>query len=121
MQGTLLGGRYLLGETIGRGGMGTVFRATDQRTGGAVAVKLLHTDGIDDPQQAALLEREARLAAMITSPRVVRVIDLDVHEGMPFLVMEYITGDTLSDVLLQRGRLPAEEALSICREVSRAL
>jgi hypothetical protein len=121
MQGTLLAGRYLLAEPIGRGGMGTVYRATDQRTGGTVAVKLLHDEALEDPANAESLRREARLAAAIASPRVVRVIDVDEQDGLPFLVLEYVAGETLQDLLRREGRLPPHEALALCLEVSRAL
>src|SRR5512134_1151111 len=77
MQGTILANRYFLAEEIGSGGMGTVYRAVDLRTGGTVAVKLLHAQLARDPAYTARLRREARLAAALTSPRVVRVTDLD--------------------------------------------
>gem|GEM_PF-2110500 len=119
--GALLCGRYLLAESIGQGGMGTLYRATDQRTGGSVAVKLLHIDDADDPGIGRALRREARAAAAITSPLVVKVIDLDVHDGRPFLVLEYVPGETLQEMLRRRGRLPVVEALAIAADVARAL
>jgi predicted ATPase/class 3 adenylate cyclase len=121
MQETLLADRYLLVEEIGRGGMGAVHRAIDRRTGGPVAVKLLHPVLAADPQYAARLRREAAVAAALTSPRVVRVTDLGEHEGRPFLVMEYVPGPTLREHLDARGRLPVAEALAVALEVARAL
>jgi serine/threonine-protein kinase len=121
MQGTVLAGRYRLAEAIGRGGTGTVYRATDERTGGTVAVKLLDDDTFNDPTTADLLRREARLAAAIASPRVVRMIDIDLHDGWPFLVMEYVAGETLQEFLRRGGALPVREALTLALEVARAL
>jgi len=121
MRGTLLANRYLLAEALGVGGMGTVYRATDLRTGGAVAVKLLHPFLTQNPEYVARLRREAQVAAALTSPRVVRVIDLGDHEGAPFIVMEYVAGETLARLLEQRGPLPPAEALRVCQEIARAL
>src|SRR5215207_9582718 len=106
MNGTILANRYLLDAQIGAGGMGAVYRATDLRTGGAVAVKFLHAVFAGSGEFAERLQREAQLAASLTSPRVVRVIDLDTHGGAPFLVMVYVAGPTLQDVLDEAGRLP---------------
>src|SRR5215208_1532083 len=121
MNGTILANRYLLDAQIGAGGMGAVYRATDLRTGGAVAVKFLHAVFAGSGEFAERLQREAQLAASLTSPRVVRVIDLDTHGGAPFLVMEYVAGPTLHDLLDETGRLPPAEAVRIALEVARAL
>ncbi|MFN8557231.1 MAG: serine/threonine-protein kinase [Dehalococcoidia bacterium] len=121
MQGALLANRYLLGAAIGAGGMGVVYRATDLRTGGVVAVKVVHPAIAHLPEYLRRLRREAELAAALTSPRVVRVTDLDQHEGTPFLVMEYVPGPTLAEVLAEQGRLPLDQALFLCLEVARAL
>src|SRR5205085_6662264 len=76
-------GRYQLEEVLGQGGMGVVYRATDRRTGGSVAVKVISGSLAADPEYLERLRREARITASLTSPRVVRVIDLDEHEGSP--------------------------------------
>jgi serine/threonine-protein kinase len=121
MNGTILGNRYLLINVIGAGGMGTVYRATDLRTGGPVAVKLLHPALTQGRAYVQRLRREAELAASLTSPRVVRVIDVETESGTPYLVMEYVPGPTLGDLVRESGRLPPEEALRIAIEVARAL
>src|SRR5262249_25012337 len=121
MQGLLLADRYLLGEPLGSGGAGHVYRATDLRTGGPVAVKLLHPLLARDRPSRERLRREAHIAARLTSPRIVRVIDLVEGGDTPFLVLEYVAGETLEDVLRRRGRLPVEEALRIALEVAQAL
>jgi len=101
--------------------MGSVYRATDLRTQGTVAVKLAHPHLANEPSFRERLRREARIAASLSSPRVVRVIDFDEHEGVPFLVMEYVAGETLQQILTRQGRLPLSAALSIATEVARAL
>jgi serine/threonine protein kinase len=119
--GKILSNRYLLAEEIGTGGMGSVFRATDLRTGGPVAVKIPHTMLARNPEYLERLRREAQIAASLYSPRVVRVMDLDIDDGIPFLVMEYVPGTTLGDELHDRARLPGPEALTIALEIARAL
>jgi serine/threonine-protein kinase len=121
MKGTILANRYLLAEAIGAGGMGAVYRATDLRTGGPVAVKLLHPALAQGPAYVQRLRREAELAASLTSPRVVRVIDVDTDASMPFLVMEFVPGPTLGELVRESGRLTPDEALRIAIEVARAL
>jgi non-specific serine/threonine protein kinase len=118
---SILADRYLLGPVLSSGGTGTVYRATDLRTGGPVAVKLPHPTLVGDPVHRERLRREALLAASLTSPRVVRVLDLGEHAGTPFLVLEYVNGETLQDRLHRLGQLPPREALSITLEVARAL
>lgn len=121
MEGTILSNRYLVAEEIGTGGMGSVYRATDLRTGGTVAVKLPHAFLLRNADYVERLRREAQIAASINSVRVVRVMDLDVHEGTPFLVMEYVPGETLTDMLKARGRFDLPETLTLGLEVARAL
>jgi serine/threonine protein kinase len=122
MRGTLLGDRYLLAEELGSGGMGTVYRALDQRTGGQVAVKIPHAWlVIRDPTFTTRLRREAEIAASLNSSRVVRVFDFDFWDDRPYLVMEYVPGQTLAEVLDERGVLGWQEAARIALEVARAL
>ena len=119
--GTIFADRYRLGEVIGRGGMGAVYRATDLRTGGPVAIKALHPAFARDPVYRERLRREAQAAAVLTSPRVVRVVDLDAAAEPPFLVLEYVAGETLQERLRREGRLDPGEAVAIVLEVARAL
>ena len=103
-----LGGRFQLQRVLGRGGMATVWAATDLRLGRTVAVKVLRDDL--PAEHAHRIEREARAAARILDPRVVTVLDLEHDEdGTPFLVMEALEGATLCDEL-RNGALPPERA-----------
>src|SRR5918911_4714091 len=118
-EGALLCRRYLLGREVGAGGMGIVYQAVDLRTGGQVAVKVLHALYARNPQYVTRLRHEAQIAASIRSPRAVRVIDLDVDEGSPFLVMEFVEGETLAERIEREGALEPREALRICIEIAR--
>jgi non-specific serine/threonine protein kinase len=101
--------------------MGAVYRATDLRTGGPVAVKALHPALARDPVARERLRREAQAAAVLTSPRVVRVVDLACAGEAPFLVLEYVAGETLQARWRREGRLAPGPALAVVREVARAL
>jgi serine/threonine-protein kinase len=102
--GALIGGRYRLEQSIGSGGMGEVFRADDVLLGRSVAIKLVHA--VEARRQAEVNEsflQEARIAAAITHPNVVRMLDFGVHEqSTPYMVMELLSGETLAHVL-ERG------------------
>lgn len=119
---TTLAGRYRLEEVIGRGGMSTVYRATDRMLGRDVAVKVLLPALADqDPTYAVRFEREARAAAGLASSAVVTVYDTGADAGSHYIVMEYVIGRSL-DELLREGR-PFEigEAVRIARRVADAL
>ena len=119
--GDILSGRYLLKEELGSGGMGSVFRATDLRTGADVAIKTPHRFLLNDRAYVDRLRREAQIAAALTSPRVARVTDFAEHQGTPYIVMEFVPGVPLSDMIRTQGAFPADDALRIALEISRAL
>src|SRR5579864_2352321 len=95
----ILGGRYVLGEVLGTGGMATVWQARDEVLGRDVAVKVLSPQYAADPGFLARFEREARHAAAVSHPRLVTVFDSGIDRGTTFLVMELVTGRTLRQVL----------------------
>jgi eukaryotic-like serine/threonine-protein kinase len=117
----VLGGRYLLGEVLGTGGMATVWRATDEVLGREVAVKVVSPQHAADAGFLTRLEREARHAAQLNHPRVVTVFDCGVDNGTAFIVMELVPGRTLRQVLDDAGPLPAERAVGIAAAVCEAL
>ena len=119
---TVLGGRYELGEVVGRGGMAEVLRGTDVRLGRDVAVKVLREDLARDPAFQARFRREAQSAASLDAPGIVAVYDTGEDErGVPWIVMEYVDGRTLRDVLTTEGRLLPERALEVAADVCAAL
>ncbi|WP_432092212.1 protein kinase domain-containing protein [Streptomyces sp. bgisy100] len=123
--GALLVGRYQLTECVGRGGMGTVWRAEDVLLGRDVAVKKLIVPAHFDDREIRVLQermrREARSAAQITHPNVVVVHDVVDDDGQPCIVMEYVPSVTLGGAIKERGRLPVGEAARIGSAVAAAL
>ena len=118
----LLSGRYEVGERVGRGGMADVHRGTDVRLGRDVAIKLLRPDLARDPSFQGRFRREAQAAASLNAPSIVAVYDTgEDGEGAPFIVMEYVEGRTLRDVLNGEGRLLPERALEITADILSAL
>ncbi|MDT0398474.1 MULTISPECIES: protein kinase domain-containing protein [Streptomyces] len=125
MQGSLVAGRYRLGESIGSGGMGRVWRAHDEVLHRAVAIKELTAAlYVSDSEQATLLARtrsEARAAARINHSAVVTVHDVLEHDGRPWIVMELVEGHSLADAVKERERVEPREAARIGLWVLRAL
>ena len=117
----MLGGRYLLAEVLGAGGMATVWRARDEVLGRDVAVKVLSPQYAADPGFLARFEREARHAAAVSHPRLVTVFDSGIDRGTTFLVMELVTGRTLRQVLDEAGPLPAGQAVAVAAAVCEGL
>jgi len=117
----ILGGRYVLGEVLGTGGMATVWRATDEVLGREVAVKVLSPHYAADAAFMARFEREARHAAQLSHPRLVTVFDCGIDDGTAFIVMELVAGRTLRQVLDDAGILPPGQAVSIAAAVCEAL
>ena len=119
--GTLLSGRYRLDAQIGAGGMSTVYRAFDTVLERQVAIKLMHREIASDSDQLERFRREARAVAQLNHPHVVGVIDAGEDDGTPYIVFEYVEGETLKDRIRRLGRLPVGEAVAYAIEVARAL
>src|SRR6478672_12844294 len=119
--GTLLSGRYRLDAQVGAGGMSTVYRAFDTLLERQVAIKLMHREIASDSDQLERFRREARAVAQLNHPHVVGVIDAGEDAGAPYIVFEYVEGETLKDRIRRHGRLPVSEAIAYAIEVSRAL
>jgi len=123
LAGRQLDGRYRLDRVIARGGMATVYEATDLRLDRTVAVKVMRPALAEDPDFVDRFAREARAAARLSSPEVVAVHDqgTDAATGTAYLVMEYVAGCTLRDVIRDRGPLVPARALDLLDPVLRAL
>ena len=115
-----LGGRYVLGEMIGTGGMADVYRAHDQRLAREVAVKVLRSDLARDPSFVARFRKEAFAAAGLNHPGIVAVYDSG-EEPAPYIVMELVSGHTLRDLIHRGERLPLARALEIGEGILAAL
>lgn len=123
----LVGGRYELGELLGRGGMAEVRKGTDTRLGRIVAVKRLRTDLASDATFQARFRREAQSSASLNHPSIVAVYDTgeepaaDADVSQPYIVMEYVAGRTLRDILREGRKILPERALEITSGVLSAL
>ncbi|MGI5324671.1 Stk1 family PASTA domain-containing Ser/Thr kinase [Actinomadura nitritigenes] len=124
-QPRLLGGRYELDTVIGRGGMAEVYRARDLRLDRVVAIKTLRSDLARDPTFQARFRREAQSAASLNHPSVIAVYDTGEDmigdTPIPYIVMEYVDGSTLRDLLRENRALLPEKALEITDGILRAL
>jgi eukaryotic-like serine/threonine-protein kinase len=119
--GTTLGGRYRLEARIGAGGMSTVYRAFDETLQRQVAIKLMNREVAADSDQLERFRREARAVAQLSHPHVVGVIDYGEDDGRPYIVFEYVEGETLKERIRRSGRLPITEAIAYAIEIARAL
>ncbi|QDW29446.1 PASTA domain-containing protein [Arthrobacter sp. KBS0702] len=119
--GTLVDNRYLIRSKLARGGMSTVYLATDRRLERDVALKVLHPHMAGDPQFLDRLGREAKAAARLSHPHVVGVLDQGEDGPLAYLVMEYIKGHTLRDVIKDKGALTPRLALALIDPVVEGL
>jgi tRNA A-37 threonylcarbamoyl transferase component Bud32 len=119
--GTLLDGRYRLDAQIGTGGMSTVYRAFDTVLERQVAIKVMHRDIASDSDQLERFRREARAVAQLNHPHIVTVIDAGEDDNTPYIVFEYVEGETLKDRIRRFGRLAIPESVAYAIEIARAL
>ena len=119
--GRLVAARYRLEGPLGRGGMGSVWRARDLRNGRAVAVKLVETEGRDARLAMRRFMREAETIAAIEDDHVVRLFDFGVEGDTPFMVMELLDGETLEDLLAREGRLAPPRFATIFTAIARGV
>jgi serine/threonine-protein kinase len=110
--GQIVGGKFRVTRMLGFGGMGVVFAASDEKLMRPVAIKALLPELLGDEELSARFLREARAMARLTSPHAVSVYELgSLGDGSPYMAMELLTGRDLEEVLLERGRVTAAEAV----------
>jgi len=121
MIGTVLSGRYKLEAKLGSGGMSTVYLARDTTLDRQVAVKVMHREMSEQADQLQRFRQEARAVAKLSHPNVVAVIDAGEDGGHPYIVFEYVEGETLKQRINRVGALDAQEALAYAIEIARGL
>jgi eukaryotic-like serine/threonine-protein kinase len=114
-------GRYILLDHIGQGARGRVFKARHRLMDRVVALKVVLPDDSLSKRAAARFFREMKIAAMLDHANVVRAIDADVHDGSPYIVMEYLEGHDLERVYARRGPLPPEQVIDYMAQAARGL
>jgi eukaryotic-like serine/threonine-protein kinase len=111
--------RYQVGRELGRGGMGIVYEADDERLGRKVAVKVLHAGQASDERKRRFAQ-EARAASALNHPNIITIHDIDAHDGVDFIVMELVDGIALTRVAAG-GTLPLDRVLDYARQIAGAL
>jgi eukaryotic-like serine/threonine-protein kinase len=119
--GDTLAGKYTIERVLGRGGMGVVVAARHLQLDDRVAIKFMHPEVSANAEGASRFLREARASAKVKSEHIVRVFDVGVADGVHYLVMEYLEGETLAALLRQRRQLPPGEAVSLVLQACDAI
>src|SRR5688572_25929604 len=115
--GAVLKGTYRVEAELGSGGMGTVYRATHIGLDKTMAVKVLSHRAISTPDSLARFEREAKVAGKVSHPAMTDVIDFGVEGGTPYIVMEYVSGVELAELLERQGALSPRRAVAVMRQI----
>ena len=121
LSGTLFAGRYRIARKLGGGGMADVYLAEDQELGRRVAIKMLHGRYANDEQFVERFRREATHAAGLSHPNIVSIFDRGEADGSYFIVMEYVEGRTLKELIRSRGLCPVPVAIAYTRQILAAL
>src|SRR6202521_2661850 len=118
--GTKLGSYEVVAQ-IGAGGMGEVYQAHDTKLGRDVAIKVLPEAFAHDPERLARFQREAKMLAALNHPNIATIFGLEHSDGVQYLVMELVSGETLQERVKREGAVPIEEALTIAKQIAEAL
>ncbi len=121
MTGRIIAQRYQILDTIGKGGMAIVYRAIDTRTGHSVAIKVLRPEFNQDEEFLNRFQREAEAASKVSHHNIVNLLDVGMDGDSRYLVMEYVQGKTLKEVIRQKGKLPYTTAAQIAIRILSAL
>ena len=119
--GDVIGGRYEIQLLLGEGGMGAVYKALDREVERTVALKLIRPELASNPAILARFKQELLTAHQVTHKNVIRIYDLAEAEGVKFITMEFVEGSDLRRILVEKGKLSAEQAIEIVRQVCLAL
>ena len=113
-------GHYQISSQLGKGGMGEVYQAKDQKLGRDVAIKVLPEEFARDADRVARFQREAKLLASLNHPNIAAIYGLEESGGTNFLVLELVEGETLAD-RIKSGPIPVEESLKLALQIAEAL
>ncbi len=119
--GRVIAGRYRLVSQLGQGGMGSVWRADHMSLSSPVAIKLIDPEIASRPEMLERFQREAQSSAALRSPHVVQILDYGVDEGVPFIAMELLDGESLAGRIARVGKLPFGDTVRIVAHIGRAL
>src|SRR4051794_18138009 len=120
-QGSVLAGRYEVLKMLGQGGMGAVYKARDRQVDRLVAVKIIRPEMAANPAILQRFIQELVLARQITHRNVIRIYDIGEAEGIKFITMEYVEGKDLRSIIIEKGKLAPEEAVSIIEQIASGL
>ena len=121
MKGMVFAERYKLGDFIGEGGMSKVYRAVDIRTGHSVAIKILKSEYNSDKEFLERFQREAQAASLMSHHNIVNLLDVGVEGDYRYLVLEYVSGSTLKEIVQKQGRMNTDTAIQIAVRILSAL
>ncbi|HNX61327.1 MAG TPA: protein kinase, partial [Candidatus Limiplasma sp.] len=111
MKGMVFAERYKLIDFIGQGGMSLVYRAVDIRTGHSVAIKILKQEYNSDKEFLERFQREAQAASLMSHHNIVNLLDVGVESDYRYLVLEYVSGSTLKEIIQKKGRINTNTAI----------
>ena len=121
MIGKILGNRYEILERIGGGGMSVVYKAKCNVLNRFVAIKVLRQELTSDPDFIEKFKQESLSAASLTHPNIVNIYDTGMEDGIYYIVMELVKGETLKDYIKSKGSLDEQETIRIARQIAEAL
>ena len=121
MIGQVLKDTYRLYERVGVGGFATIYLGRNLKTNQVVAVKVLRQEYTEEPRFVERFRREAEMASQLQHPSIVEILDYGVENGAHFVVMEYLEGKNLAEIIQEQGSLSKDEAVAITRQVAQAL
>ena len=114
--GTIIGNRYRLVQILGEGGMGAVYKARDMELDRVIALKVIRPELASNPEILQRFKQELILARQVTDRNVIRIFDLGEADGIKYITMEYLEGETLYQILRRHGKVPVQEAVDIMRQ-----